>query len=113
LDPKLRVKFFATEQGKEPVKEWLQSLTKEERKIIGFDLKTVQYGWPLGMPLVKSLGNKLWELRCTIPKGIARIIFIAKNGEIILLHAFIKKTQKTPLQELEIATKRSKQMEKI
>ncbi|NGX45708.1 MAG: hypothetical protein K940chlam2_00887 [Chlamydiae bacterium] len=109
MEPKLRVKFFATERGKEPVKEWLKQLNKTERKIIGEDLKTIQFGWPLGMPLVRSLENKIWELRSTIPKGIARVLFIAKNEQIILLHAFIKKTQKTPKNELEIAKKRSKQ----
>jgi len=110
LEPKLRVKFFAAENGKEPVKEWIKSLNKDERKIIGDDLKTVQFGWPLGMPLVKNLGHKLWELRSTIPKGIVRIIFMAKGGNIVLLHAFIKKTQKTPKQEIEIAVKRLKQV---
>lgn len=60
LEPKLKVKFFATEHGKEPVREWIKSLNKEEKKIIGDDLKTVQFGWPIGMPLVRSLGNKLW-----------------------------------------------------
>ena len=111
MEPKLKVKFFATEQGREPGKEWLKDLNKTERKTIGEDLKTVQFGWPLGMPLVRSLRNKIWELRSTIPKGIARVLFIIENAQIILLHAFIKKTQKTPKNEIDIAIKRSKQLE--
>lgn len=111
LVPKLRVKFFTTDSGKEPVKEWLKDLTKVERKTIGDDIKTVQFGWPLGMPLVRNLGDGLWEIRSTIPNGIARVLFIAKSGEMILLHGIIKKTNKLPPQDKELALKRSKQWE--
>lgn len=108
LVPKLKVRFFATENGKEPVKEWLKELTKIERKTIGDDIKTVQFGWPLGMPLVKNIGQGLWEVRSTIPNGIARVLFVAKAGEMILLHGIIKKTNKLPPQEKELALKRLK-----
>lgn len=108
LVPKLRVRFFSTENGKEPVKEWLKELTKIERKTIGDDIKTVQFGWPLGMPLVKNIGQGLWEVRSTIPNGIARLFFVAKAGEMILLHGIIKKTNKLPPQEKELALKRLK-----
>lgn len=111
LVPKLRVKFFTTDGGKEPVKEWLKDLTKVERKTIGDDIKTVQFGWPLGMPLVRNLGDGLWEIRSTIPNGIARVLFIAKSGEMILLHGIIKKTNKLPPQDKELALKRLKQWE--
>lgn len=111
LKPKLRVKFFKTDNGKEPVKEWLKDLTKIERKTIGDDLKTIQFGWPLGMPLVKNIGDGLWEVRSTIPNGIARIIFVTKGGEIVLLHGILKKTNKLPLQDKKIALKRLKQWE--
>ncbi len=111
LVPKLKVRFFATDNGNEPVKEWLKELTKVERKTIGDDVKTVQFSWPLGMPLVKNIGNGLWEVRSTIPNGIARILFVAKAGEMILLHGMIKKTNKLPLHDKELALKRLKQWE--
>ena len=112
LVPKLKVRFFTTEGGNEPVKELLKELTKIDRKTIGDDIKTIQFGWPLGMPLVKNIGSRLWEVRSTIPNGIARILFVVKNGEMILLHGIIKKTNKLPPQEKELALKRLKQWEK-
>lgn len=103
------VVFYREEgSGNEPVREWLTFLDKNCRRIIGADLRTLQIGWPLGMPLVRSLGAGLWEIRSNIPNGIARIIFKMIQGEIVLLHGFIKKTQKTPQDELEIAKKRAK-----
>ena len=104
----LGVNFYVESSGSEPVRKWLKSLDKEIRSIIGKDICTVQEGWPLGMPLVRCVGNKLWEVRSTIPNGIARVIFLMKNDEMVLLHGFIKKTQKMPVKELEIATKRAK-----
>lgn len=106
----LSVDFYAESNGNEPVRKWLKSQEKEIRSIIGRDICTVQEGWPLGMPLVRSLGTGLWEVRSDIPNGIARIIFIIKEGQMILLHVFIKKTQKTPLKDIEIARKRAKQL---
>ena len=104
---------FYKEEGSEnePVKEWLYSLDKNCRKIIGKDMRTVQLGWPLGMPLVRSLGDKLWEIRFSLPNNIARIIFKMIQGEMILLHGFIKKTQKTPSEDIQIAKKRAKKYE--
>lgn len=104
----LVVNFYSEANGNEPVRKWLKSLEKEIRSLIGKDICTVQEGWPLGMPLVRSLGSGLWEIRSPIPNGIARVIFVMRDNQIILLHGFIKKTQKTPLQELEIAKSRSK-----
>lgn len=92
----------------EPVKEWLSSLSKEDKKRIGNDLRTIQIGWPLGMPLVRNLGKGLWEIRSHLLHGIARIIFILCEGEIVLLDGFIKKPQKTPGKELDLARKRAK-----
>ena len=91
LNKIVNIKFYKSNNGKEPVREWLKSLPKVEKKIIGEDLKTVEFGWPLGMPLVKNLGNKLWEVRSTFPNGICRIIFILKGNQMVLLHAFVKK----------------------
>ncbi|MGB7979058.1 MAG: type II toxin-antitoxin system RelE/ParE family toxin [Chlamydiales bacterium] len=97
--------------GNEPVREWLSEIDKESRKEIGRDIRIVQLRWPLGMPLVKSLGSGLWEIRSHIPKGIARVLFKMIDGEIVLLHGFIKKTQKTPLEDLKLAKNRAKIME--
>lgn len=113
LEPKLKVNFFANENGKEPVREWLKDLTKVERKTIGDDIKTVQFGWPLGLPLIRNVGNGLWEVRSTIPNGIARVIFVTKRGEMILLHAIIKKTPKLPDKDKKVALKRLKQWEDL
>ncbi|MBS0605757.1 MAG: type II toxin-antitoxin system RelE/ParE family toxin [Verrucomicrobia bacterium] len=99
--------------GNEPVREWLYSLDKNCRKIIGKDMRTVQLGWPLGMPLVRSLGEGLWEIRIRLPNNIARIIFQMIKGEMVLLHGFIKKTQKTPLEDLQLAKNRAKKYKAI
>jgi phage-related protein len=105
------VVFWRNALGREPVHEWLCDLSKEERRVIGFDLRTLQVGWPIGMPLCRSLGNGLWELRSTLPSNrISRIIFCFHQGELVLLNGFIKKTQKTPMDELELAKKRMKGM---
>ena len=98
--------------GKEPVREWLKELPKVDKKLIGEDLKTLQFGWPLGMPLVDHLGMGLWEIRTKLTSGrIARIIFFMDDNTMILVNGFIKKTQKTPTQELELARKRKRQYE--
>ena len=105
-DPILSVVFFRTTSGKEPVREWLKSLPREERRIIGEDLKTVQFGWPLGMPLVRKLDKGLWEVRSRLPDRIARVIFTSGEGWMVLLHGFIKKSQKTPQEDLILAKTR-------
>jgi phage-related protein len=105
-EPILSVAFFRTETGREPVREWLKSLPREERKIIGEDIKTVQFGWPLGMPLVRKLDAGLWEVRSRLAGRVARIFFAANAGRMILLHGFIKKSQKTPAGDLALAKNR-------
>ena len=101
--------FFRTEAGNEPVRSWLQELPKEERKVIGEDILTVQFAWPIGKPLVDSFGGGLWEVRSRLKGRIARTLFIIHDEEIVLLHGFIKKDQRTPKSELELARKRMKQ----
>ena len=105
-EPILKVHFFRSESGREPVREWLRSLPREERRIIGEDLKTVQFGWPLGMPLVRKLDENLWEARSRLPNRIARVIFTLGEGRLVLLHAFLKKTSKTPADDLSLAKTR-------
>jgi phage-related protein len=105
-EPILSVAFFRTETGREPVRDWLKSLPRDERKMIGEDIKTVQFGWPLGMPLVRKLDAELWEVRSRLAGRIARIFFTAGGGRMILLHGFIKKSQKTPADDLALAKTR-------
>ena len=106
---KLDVVFYKTDSNNEPVREWLKGLVKDDKKTIGADIKTVQFGWPLGMPLVRSLGNGLWEVRSKLNNNrIARIIFFTHESNIVLLHGFIKKTRKTPVSEIKLAIERKK-----
>ena len=106
----LPIVFYRTEAGHEPAREWLQSLTKNEKKIIGEDIKTVQFGWPLGMPLVEKIEPQLWEIRSKLEKKTARIIFTMTEEYIVLLHGFIKKSQKISKQDLEAARIRMKEL---
>lgn len=95
--------------GREPVREWLRGLEPEDRKAIGEDIKDVEFSWPVGMPLVRSLGHDLWEVRCHLPRGrIARVLFCVDRGSMVLLHGFIKKTQKTAQGDIALALKRIK-----
>ena len=106
---RLPARFYRSDSGREPVREWLKSLDLEDRKVIGEDIKDVEFSWPIGMPLVRSLGNDLWDVRSSLPRGrSARVIFCVEQGSMVLLHAFAKKTQKTPKQDLELALRRKK-----
>jgi phage-related protein len=98
--------FFRTETGREPVREWLKDLPKDEGRIIGEDIMTVQFRWPLGMPLVDSLGSGIWEIRSRLANRVARTLFFVHQEEIILLHGFIKKTRKTPNEDRALALRR-------
>jgi len=104
--PVLQVRFYATESGTEPVREWLLGLSKRDRKVVGFDIKTAQHGWPIGMPLIRKLEPGLWEVRSHIPDGIARVLFTVVDSTMVLLHGFVKKSQKTPATELKTAQQR-------
>lgn len=110
MEPILDVRFYASASGAEPVREWLKSLPATERRTIGEDIKTVQFGWPLGMPLVRSLGDGLWEVRIRLENRIARVLFALEEAEMVLLHGFIKKTQATPQADLDLARDRLKQL---
>jgi phage-related protein len=98
--------FYRTASGNEPVREWLQSLAKPEKFRVGVDIWKVQSEWPIGMPHVRPLGGGLHEVRSSLPQGIARVLFAVTEDEMVLLHGFIKKTQKTPQQALALAEKR-------
>ena len=106
------VVFYRTSGGVEPVLEWLRSLPPDDRRAIGTDLATVQVGWPLGMPLCRSLGAGLWEVRSALPsRRIARLLFFVGEGRIGVVHGFIKKTRVTPARELQLARRRMKEMQ--
>ena len=102
--------FYQETSGKEPVYEWLKEFDKKARDVIDRDIKYVQYTWPWKMPLIKPLGASLMEIRIKLKDRQIRIFFILHEGTIVLLHGFIKKTQKTPDNEMAIAQKRAKQV---
>ncbi len=102
--------FYCTEAGGEPVRNWLKGLSPEDRKRIGEDIKTVEFGWPIGMPVCKPFGDGIYEVRTTLAQNrIARVLFyIDKKGRMVLLHGFIKKTQKTPDEDFNLARRNKK-----
>ena len=107
--------FFRTEAGAEPVREWLKSLpSRDDRKRIGEDIKTVEFGWPLGMPVCRFLGGGIYEVRSDLAQNrIARVLFyFDRHGRMVLLHGFIKKTQKTPAEDLQLARRNKKKHER-
>ena len=106
IAPVLKVYFYQTPAGAEPVREWLKTLPAHERLAIGEDIKAVQFRWPLGMPLVRKLSVKVWEVRTQLPTRIARVLFTTRGSEMVLLHAFIKKTQATAPHDIALAQSR-------
>ena len=101
------VHFYRSENGREPVHEWLKSLRRPDTIVIGEDIRAVQIGWPVGLPVCRSLGEGLYEVRSSLPNGrIARVLFCFHSNAIILLHGFIKKTDRTPVGDLRLAKKR-------
>ena len=108
---RLPAAFYRLPSGREPVRDWLRTLVDEDRKIIGEDIKDVEFSWPIGMPLCRPLGRGLWEVRSDITDGrIARVLFCVEGGRMVLLHGLIKKTQKTPAADLELAIRRRKEI---
>lgn len=107
------VRFYETPTGNKVVKDWLLSFTKPDRAVLGEDLKTVQFGFPMGLPLCRSLGNGLWEVRSTLPvmRSEARMIFYQDSdaAALVVVHGFIKKTQKTPKRDIDLALHRKQE----
>jgi phage-related protein len=102
---------LALRQRREPVRDWLREFSKVERAVIGTDLRSLQFGWPIGMPLVRKLVDDIWEMRSTLPgKREARLLFTAGRGQIVVLSGFIKKSQKTPAVEIALARRRLKEL---
>ncbi|MGH8769531.1 MAG: type II toxin-antitoxin system RelE/ParE family toxin [Burkholderiales bacterium] len=92
------------------MRNWLKGMPEEERREIGVDIKTVQFGWPLGMPLVDHVEGDIWEVRTRLATRIARVLFSLEGGDMILLHGFIKKERKTSKSDLELARQRLKKL---
>jgi phage-related protein len=104
---RLPAHFYRSDSGREPVRDWLKDLEPEDRKVIGEDIKDVEFSWPIGMPLVRSLGRGLWEVRSNLRHGrIARVVFCIERECMVLLHGFTKKSQKTPQHDIDLAFKR-------
>jgi phage-related protein len=109
--PTLTVKFYRSEAGKEPVRDFLRALATGDRRITGSDIKLVQFGWPLGMPLVRKLHRNLWEVRSVVSDGIVRILFTVHGDHMVLLHALVKKSQKLPSADLKLALTRLRKLQ--
>jgi phage-related protein len=111
---KIELVFYRTAAGNEPVREWLLCLCEQNRREIGLDLMRVQFGWPVGMPLVRPLGEGMFEVRTNLAdKTIARVLFGFQEGELVALHGFIKKTRHTPAEDLKLARKRMAEVESV
>lgn len=109
-EPRLKVIFFKTLSGNEPVREWLKSLPMQDKRVIGEDIKTAQFGWPLGMPLIRKIEPGLWEVRSHTNSGVARVLFTVDGNLMVLLHGYVKKSVKMPLDDLALARKRLSQL---
>ena len=107
--PKFWATFFRSIAGREPVRDWLLSLPRQERRQIGRDIAYVQYKWPIGKPRVGHLRGGIWEVRTGLESRIARVLFAVSEQEIVLLHGFIKKTQRTSTEDIKLAEKRWKE----
>lgn len=108
----VRAVFYQNASGTMPVRDWLKALPAEDRKEIGEDITAVEFTWPLGMPLVRPMKQGLWEVRSQLPsRRIARVLFCIVDAQMVLLHAFIKKSQQTPADDLALARKRQKEIE--
>lgn len=108
--PRLTVRFFRESTGSEPVRDWLKRLPVEEKREIGSDIKTVQFGWPIGMPVVDHIDGDVWEVRTRLSTRIARVLFVLEGNVMVLLHGFVKKERKTPKADLDIAKQRLKKL---
>ncbi len=106
------VVFWRSANGREPVREWLNELSRTDKRTIGRDISKVQYGWPIGLPLCRALSGDLWEVRSSLAsRREARVFFGFQDGTLVALHAIIKKTQKTPTEDLALARQRLKELQ--
>ena len=107
INKKITAEFFKTEHNNEPVRDFLKSLEIEDKKSVGADIMAVEMSWPIGYPRVRKLDTDLWEVRTNISDNrICRVLFTISGKKMILLHGFIKKSQKTPKDDLDLGKKR-------
>lgn len=112
MDKIIHARFYRTGgSGPEPVREWIVSLAVDDRRRIGRAIRLVEMGWPIGMPLCRSLGDGIFEVRIRLDRRIARVLFCIADGDMWLLHGFIKTTQKTPVRDLHIARQRKSELQ--
>ena len=108
---KLPARFYISQTGRSPVREWILELSSDDRQTVGKDIQKVEFGWPIGRPYCAPLGHGLWEVRSNLDSNrIARVIFCMGDGHMVLLHGFIKKTRKTPQQDIDLALKRKREV---
>ena len=104
--------FYRSDNGNEPVREWLLGLSKDDRKAVGVDIQTVEFGWPVGMPVCRPMKDRLYEVRTNLSNGrISRVLFCFREGNMVLLHGFIKKSQQTSKPDLDLAKKRKREVD--
>ncbi len=104
--------FWRSATGREPVREWLKELSREDKRTVGRDVAKVQFGWPVGMPLCRPLSGGLWELRSSLAtRREARVFCGFYDGMLIALHAIIKRTRQTPAEDLALARQRLKDIQ--
>lgn len=109
---RLAANFYCNATGVEPVRNWLRELTRDDRLAIGIDIKTVEFGWPIGMPICRPMGKSLFEVRTKLKDRIARVLFCIHNGKMVLLHGYIKKSQKALQRDLDLAMARKREVER-
>jgi phage-related protein len=108
---RLTARFYVNASGTRPVRDWILELPATDRYTVGKDIQKVEFGWPIGRPYCAPLGSGLWEVRSAFGGNrIARVIFCILDGQMILLHGFIKKTQKIPKVDIDLATRRMKEV---
>lgn len=111
---RIEARFYQSGSGREPVRQWLLEMADADRKIVGDDIRTAEFGWPVGMPICRAIAGQtgLWEIRSNLSGGrIARVFFCILGNQMVLLHGIIKKTQKTPAKDLALAVKRKQELE--
>jgi len=113
MPTQLSIAFYRTPGGREPVSDWLDDLSDDDRMRVATDIRSIECGWPVGMPVCRPLGQGLWEVRSRISSGrITRVLFFIDDGIMYLLHAFIKKTQATPKDDLDLAIRRMQEIKR-
>jgi phage-related protein len=111
----LQAVFYKSVSGKRPVRDWLMAFSPEDRKTIGEDIATLEFCWPVGKPKCSQITGVtgLYEVRSNISSGrIVRVFFVIVGNQMVLLHGFVKKTQKTPERDLKLAIGRMKDVQR-